>query len=150
MTEETIEEQDIETTAEQDVDEGKWSVHCCKTFVRHEGKLGFVWSIAVSSRHDIKRPINDVSRAIRTLSASLKSVPAAETQYAQPRGGTGVIQRAAAAVASGRVTNSDREPVVHIIGDRVEVEEMPLIGVTDDRNKPASRDNKGAHYISGG
>jgi hypothetical protein len=141
----------LQEEEEQDTEEGSWSAHCCKTYVRHDGKLGFVWSITISSRGALKRPVNDVSRAIRTLSASLKSVPAAEAPFAAPRATRpNAVQRAARAVASGRVANTDREPVVSVVGDRVEVEEMPLIGVTEDRNKPDGPGGKGAQYISGG
>lgn len=144
----------LQEEEEQDEDDGKWSAHCCKTYVRHDGKLGFVWSITVSSRGPLKRPVNDVSRAVRTIAASLRAVPEAEMApnqgpYRTP-GRTTAVQRAAKAVASGRVANQDREPILQRVGDRIEVEEMPLIGVTEDRNKPDGPGGKGAKHIAGG
>ena len=140
----------LQEEEEQDSEDNKWSAHCCKTYVRHEGHLGFVWSITISSRDDIKRAVADVSRAIRTLSASLKSIPAAEAPFVQQKTRGGVIRRAAAAIHSGNVVNAGREPVLSMVGSRFEVEEMPLIGVTEDRNKPDGPGSKGAHYIAGG
>lgn len=144
----------LQEEEEQDEDDGMWSAHCCKTYVRHEGKLGFVWSVSVSSRGSLKRPVNDVSRAIRTIAASLRSVPSADVSPNAPTNGSGrrpnAVQRAAKAVAKGRVANTDREPVLERHGDGVEVIEMPLTGVTEDRNKPDGPGGKGARYISGG
>lgn len=139
----------LQEEEEQDED-NKWSAHCCKTYVRHEGNLGFVWSVTVSSRNDIKRAATDVSRAIRTLSASLKSVPSTEAPFVQQKSRGGAIRRAAAAIHSGNVSNLGREPVLSMIGNRVEVEEMPLVGVTEDRNKPDGPGSKGARFIAGG
>lgn len=135
----------IQEEEEQDNEGEKWLAHCCKTYLRYEGKLGFVWSISISSRDNVKRAINDVSRAIRTLTASLKAIPAAESQFANQQRPKNAIKNAAIAVA-----NSGRQPILSAIGSRTEVIEMPLTGVTEDRNKPAGKGSKGAHYISGG
>lgn len=133
----------LQEEEEQDPEGDKWSAHCCKTFVRHEGKFGFVWNIAISSREDLKRPIADVCRAIRTLSMTMKS--STDTFY-QPK--QGLVRRAANAVHKSSVVG--RDPVISRVGDRVEVEEMPLAGVTEGRNRPKGPGGKGAHYISGG
>lgn len=140
----------LQEEEEQDEEETRWSAHCCKDYLRHEGKLGFVWSISVSSRGSLKRPVNDVSRAIRTISASLKSVPSAEMVPSNGSGKRNVVRRAAQAVASGHVANAGTEALLGRVGDSVEVLEMPLIGVTADRNKPDGPNSKGARHISGG
>jgi len=140
----------LQEEEEQDSEDNKWSAHCCKTYVRHEGNLGFVWNVTISSRNDIKRAVTDVSRAIRTLSSSLKSIPASVAPFGQQKTNGGAIKRAAAAIHSTNVSNLGREPILSVIGNRVEVSEMPLIGVTEDRNKPDGPGSKGARFIAGG
>lgn len=140
----------LQEEEEQDDEEQKWSAHCCKTYVRHEGKLGFVWSVSISSRGLLARPVSDVARAVRTIGASLKSVPEAEMRARNGSEQKNAFQRAAKAVASGRVTNAGREPTITWFGEKAEVVEMPLTGLTEDRNKPDGPNSKGARYIAGG
>lgn len=121
----------------------KWSLHVCKTFMRNEGRLGFVWTIVVSTKGDIKRSVTDVSRAFRIYSSNLKT-----NEYHAPAAKP-AVQRAAQVVAS-QVRGSDRQPIVHQVGDRIEVDAMPLVGVTEDRNRPNKPGSRGARLIQGG
>lgn len=139
----------LQEEEEQDADDEKWSVLCAKMYVRHEGRFGFVWSISVSSRGDLKRPVSDVARAIRTISATLKSMPAENpVQRSTKRGGD--VKRAAVAVANGKVAMVSHPPKMGRFGSKLEVVEMPLAGVTEERNKPDKPGGKGAKYIAGG
>lgn len=139
----------LQEEEEQDEEETRWFAHCCKDYLRDDGKFGFVWSITVSSRGDLKRPVNDVSRAIRSISANLKSMPSETVPGKAPKRAN-AVKRATQSVASGHVANSRVDAVLGRRGDSVEVLEMPLVGVTSDRNRPDGPGSKGARHIAGG
>lgn len=129
---------------EQDIEEpdNAWSLHICKTFMRNNGQLGYVWTMVVSTKGDLKRCTADISRAVRIYNSNFSegALPRYPAQ-AQP-----AVQRAAQAVA-GHV--SGIQPVMHKVGDRIEVDIMPLVGVTEDRNRPLKPGSKGARLIQG-
>ena len=135
--------QEEEEQEEEEVD-SSWSVHLCKTFMRNEVKPGYVWTIVLSTRGDLKRCVADISRAVRIYNSNFSegALPRYPAQ-AQP-----AVQRAAQAVA-GHVVGSGLQPVMHQVGDRVEVDIMPLVGVTEDRNRPIKPGSKGARLIQG-
>lgn len=136
----------LQEEEEQD-DAEKWSLHICKTFMRDEERLGFVWTIVLSTKRDIRKAVTDVSRALRVFCANLKNHPEAP-QYKAEASRPRAVQRAAQVVAN-RVAGQDAQPSMHNIGDKIEVDIMPLIGVTEDRNRPTSPNGKGARLIQG-
>lgn len=136
----------LQEEEEQDDDEEPWALHLCKTFLRADGQIGTVWNITLSSRLNIKGGINDISRAIRSLAVTLKNMPDTPIGSNGPKA---AVQRATRAVAAGQVANQDRQPKLVGVGAYVEVEEMPLIGVTPSRGQ-LSEKGKGASFISEG
>lgn len=136
----------LQEQEEQDDEEEKWSAHCCKTYLRSEGKLGFVWSIALSSKGKLNRPVNDVCRAIRTLSAGFNHSAVMGAGKANGACRPSAARKAAEAVSSKMFVGS---PIVRKVGDGVEVLSMPLVGVTANRNNPNGLGGKGAHFIKG-
>lgn len=135
----------LQEEEEQESDDSRslWSLHICKTFMRIEGKLGYVWTLVVSTKGDLKRCISDISRAVRIYNSNFSegNLPRYPAQ-AQP-----AVQKAAQVVANHV---NGLQPVMHRVGDRIEVDVMPLVGVTEDRNKPISPTSKGARLIQGG
>lgn len=132
----------LQEEEEQDKDEYEWAAHICKTYVRHEGKLGFIYSVTIVSRMDIKIAVSEISRVIRVLSANIPNI----NPYSLHNAKDSQIKRAATAVASSNANKNIHNPVVNANG---EVEVMPLHGVTSTRNTPDGPGGKGARYIEG-
>jgi len=141
-TEQWISVIDFILQEEEDQDEVdvnlRWSAHCCKTYLRVEGRLSHVWNITIATRNDLKVAVETVSRAIRTLAVSLKSIQLPVMQRAT----SSRVQGAASRVARNR--NNSGISVVRR-GNFIDVEEMPLFGA-GNRNKPGPGE-KGAYYL---
>jgi hypothetical protein len=138
----------LQECEEQD-EEDKWSVHCCKHYERQDGRLGFVWLISVSSASNIKRAVNDVSRAVRTFHSTLKLIPQdrVERKSAIKHKPEAASRAAQAVKARSSLVQSD--PIINVSGNKVEVVEMPLAGVSHNRNSPKKPGGKGAQCIKG-
>lgn len=121
---------------EQD-DEDKWNLHICNQLVLSEGELKTVNSLIVTTRGDVKKVVASLSRAIRTLTVTLQPQLSTRSDRA--------VKKAAVAVHARQFPTEQQATFVEYDG-QMEVETMPLHGVTSERNS-LTPGGKGAGFL---
>lgn len=124
-----------------------WNVHICQHYLRHHGKLGYCWDMTIQANGDVKTAVSDICRLLTIMARHVTLRPRA------PR-----VESPPTEMAAARPKET-RRPGGRVMGG--EVVEVPLVGVTADRNAPQApvwtpgggtgrrggRSSKGAHLI---
>jgi len=118
-------------------DGGRWRLHLCRQFVRHEGKMKAAWNFTIHG--DIDTGTKDVARLLDILSRT------------EPRSPTRTVARPVPRTSYERVDDSVPNANSGTMRGK-EVIDFPLVGQTENRNKPLSpllsKGSKGAHMLT--
>lgn len=128
---------------ERIADRGLWSVHICKHYMRHKGRLVYGWNFTLQIADDVERTVDDICRLLFIMAKHVQvfqqqaELERRLTAQAQNRGPvvatpTGQQPRAPVSRQGGQVPGTGMGGVMH----NGEVVEMPLVGVTERRNEP--------------
>jgi hypothetical protein len=119
-----------------------WNVHICKHYMRREGRLVFGWNFTVQANtDDVSGAVSDVCRLLMIMSRNIRSVisvPYSELSVVAPASASASVK-----IGKSRAIRQDSEegrtiPGVGESGTVVDgfVVDMPLVGVTAQRNAP--------------
>jgi len=125
-----------EENLRDELDEGErppWALHICKLYMRRAGTTIFAWNITMQARDDVNTATSDLCRLLSIVSRHVEVFKRAAAPAV-----VSVPQSAPMNVQPTRVMNHKAVPGSGLGGIMVdgEVTEMPLVGVTEQRNAP--------------
>lgn len=164
-----ITEEEGETEKPPEMGAPAWNVHICKHYMRRKGKLLFGWNLTLQANSNLRSAVSDICRLLAIMGRHVGTFlqqPVLQPVPAQQRQQSSLVMQAAQPlnVQQGMTQNVAGTGVSGIIDDMGQVVEMPLIGVTAQRNAPQAPmltpgvgglgrrsgvSSKGAHSVRG-
>jgi hypothetical protein len=114
-----------------------WSVHICKHYIRHNGRLVFAWNLTLQANAEMRSAVSDICRLLSIMKRHVESFLQQPVQHQSPAT-TPVVHTAPSRPEQQPLAGAVTVPGVGsagVVQDGLVVE-MPLIGVTANRNAP--------------